>query len=695
MKKFLLLCTALILSVIAVRAQQFALSGYVQDDETGEPLLGASVYVPGLKKGTLTDQNGYYSLVLPAGNHQVVFSQEGFYAENLTIYLGKNEVRIVRLKEDYYFNDTEDNDGYDSLMRDESVSPSPQQIDIPRIQKMPSFFGEVDVVKGMQYLPGVQIGLEGAGGLYVRGGTPDQNLVMLDGVPIYNVNHAFGFFSSFQPDAVSSARLYKGGFPARFGSRLSSVVDLTMKDGNTNEFHGAAGLGLLSFYGFLEGPLSSSGKTSFTAAFRRTVPGILNVLNPLATFDDNEESGADFYDITAKVTHRVSPTDKISFSFYRGKDDYFAKITEQSSSGSTRIEEINEDRLDWTNMTGAINWQHITNNKTHAQYSLAYTEYLFNIRSNFNQTIQSDTGKSETAYLLRYYSGVRDFIAKADYQTTYSFKHHFRYGAWYILHAYAPGSLEADLTGGSLLLDTTLGPNRRVLGNEIAAYFEDEIRLGDQAGLNAGLRMTVFMVDGRSYLAPEPRLAFRYAINPKTNFKASYAYMTQYQHMVSNSGLGLPTDLWFPSTGNIKPQQNQQITAGLVRSVRDNWEMGVEGYYKWMNNVLDFAEGADYLIAQIDWEKQVEQGIGRAYGVEFFVQKKYGVYTGLLSYTLAWNKRQFENINHGEWYYFRYDRRHQVNMTFNVPVTQRSALSFTAVYGTGYPITFPYGRYLD
>lgn len=679
---------------MGVSAQQYSVSGFVRDGASGEPLIGATVYEPNLHVGTTTNKSGFYSLILPAGDRVIQWSYVGYFQKSDTFYLGQNEMRSHELDENYYIDEIVVEADALETIPDETSTPNVVSIPINQIRFLPPVFGEVDLIKSIQMMPGVQTGLEGSGGFYVRGGTPDQNLILIDGVPVYNINHAFGYFSSFSTDAISQFQLYKGGFPARYGSRLSSVLDITLKDGNDKEFSGAAGLSFVAFYGYLEGPIIQ-GKTSFSISARRSMPGIPNIFNPFSNFADGSENVASFYDITAKITHRISERDKLTASFFRSKDTYSNTLTEKYTAGNSRIEEKTEDKVDWANTTGALRWSHVHSAKLFATYAFNYAEYLFNIRSTYNQVVQSDSGRAETNYALRYYSGIRDFSAKADYEYTSSSKHHIRYGGIYTLHALAPGAVEANFQGPRISLDTVLGPSRRIQSNEFGLYIEDDIKVSTRLRANLGLRISSYLVNGKAYFAPEPRASMRYSLNSKMAFKASYSYMNQYLHMLSNSGLGLPIDLWFPATEKIGPQSSHQVTAALVRTIKDNWEVSVEGYFKQLKNVIDYAEGSDFLSVQSSWENSVEQGIGQNYGLEFLVQKKFGNARGWLGYTLAWNRRKFDNINQGEWYYYRYDRRHQINLSASLPYSDRSALSFNIVYGSGYPITFPYGRYLD
>lgn len=694
MKKFLPLFIVLIFSVVGVSAQQYTVSGFVRDGASGEPLVGANIYEPSLQIGVTSNQQGFFSIVLPAGNRVLQWSYVGYYLKSDTFYLGQDQQRIIELDEDYYIEEIEVEADPLGPIPDESSTPNTLNIPIDQLRSLPPVFGEIDIVKSIQMLPGIQAGLEGSSGFYVRGGSPDQNLYLLDGVPIYNINHSFGYFSPFNTDAISQFQLYKGGFPARYGSRLSSVMDVTLKEGNKKDFGGAAGISFVSFYGFLEGPIIQD-KTSFSISARRSMPGILNIFNPFADLTGESENTAYFYDITAKVNHRISEKDQLTASFFRSKDKYGSSLTEQYTAGSSRIEEVNEDLVDWANTTAALRWSHVHSEKLFVNYALTYSEYLFNIRSTFKQTVQSDSGREETNYLIRYFTGVRDFSAKADYEYTPSAKHSIRFGGIYTKHYFAPGAIEANFQGPRIALDTILGPSRRIVSDEMAAYFEDDIRFNTRLRMNLGFRLSSYLVNGKAYLAPEPRASLRYSINANLAFKTSYAFMNQYLHMLSNSGLGLPIDLWFPSTENLGPQSAHQVTAAFVRTIRDNWEVSLEGYYKYLNNVIDYKEGSDFLDVQNNWESRVEQGIGQNYGLEFLVQKKFGSARGWLGYTLAWNRRKFNNINQGNWFYSRYDRRHQINLSASIPYSSRSTFSINIVYGSGYPITFPYGRYFD
>ena len=693
MKNRLLLSFFLIFSAVSLYSQQFSVSGFVRDKESGEALIGVMVMDQGAQRGTRSNENGYFNLIVPAGYRYIEFYLPGYEKYGDSVYLGADERLEVNLVEDIYFEEVYI-DPDDKRIPDEPAIPEPQSSTPQMIKNVPPVFGEVDLIKSIQFLPGIQGGVEASSGLHVRGGSPDQNLVQIDGVPVYNINHTFGFFSAFNTESVLNYNLYKGGYPARFGSRLSSVLDITMKDGNNQEIHGNASLSLISFSGYLEGPLYKD-KTTFSASFRRTLPGIVNIINPLTTGASGERTGGYFYDGTVKLTHRVDERSKLSLTFYRGKDKFFSEIQDRSNSGGLRTEETRHDEINWGNTTVALRGSRAISKRLYGNVSLSYTEYQFNQIRRYNRVEETDSTRDETDYNLRYFSGIRDFSLKADFEYAYNYRHKLSYGFVNTVHAFAPGAIEAIFKGPGTNIDTTYGAARRIVANEAAVYLEDDIHWSNRLRTQIGLRVSSYFADNSFYYALEPRVSLRYSLSHKAALKLSYTRMNQYLHLLANSGLGLPTDLWLPSTAHVKPESAHQLTASVERTVADDMIFSVEVFYKWLNNVVDYSEGADFVDVQENWEGKVEQGVGRNYGLEVLFSKRYGEVTGILAYTLSWNRRQYEFINNGNWYYYRYDRRHQINFTANMDVTERNTIAFSGIFGTGYPVTFPHGRYVD
>jgi hypothetical protein len=683
----------LIFNSLQLFSQQYILYGYLFDDENGEPLAGARIYEPLLDLGTVTGPSGFFSLALPAGYRIIYYSKEGYYMEKDTVYLGRDEPVKISLLPDEDLNEANN----DSVSGGQGILPvtGGQNISLQQLRYMPPVFGEADLLKSMQMMPGIQSGLEGSNGMYVRGGTPDQNLILMDGVPIYNINHAFSFFSGFSNEALKDFQVYKGGFPARFGSRISSVVDISLKEGNPQHFSGSAGSSLVSFYGFLEGPVYKD-KTTVFLSFKRSMPGLINILNPLASYTGgNESSGSYFYDLSGKITHRISDKDRIYLSFYNGGDKFFSLEEDQYISGVARVKETYDARLYWGNNAASLRWEREISPRKTAQYSLGFSRYQLNVSEEFKRIAQTDTSRDASSILFHYFSGIQDFSIKADHEQVLDSRHRLRYGAIYTLHASAPGAVNVSFNVPGFDLDTLLGPPKRFLSHELAAYIEDDIRWSSRLRTNIGLRLSSYFFPSGSYLLPEPRFSGRYLPGRGISLKGSYALMAQYLQVINNNMTGFPIDLWIPASAGIRPQQAHHYTLGLGKSIDTYWEISAEAFYKKMLHTIDYSENSSFIGSGNDWQQDIRQGKGRAYGAEFLLQKKLGQVSGFLGYTLAWNKRQFDDINGGREYDFRYDRRHSFSFSSVIQVSSRHIFSFNVVYGSGNPVTFPFGRYFD
>jgi hypothetical protein len=540
--------------------------------------------------------------------------------------------------------------------------------------------GEVDVLKALQLLPGVQGGSEGQNGIYVRGGGPDQNLITLDGVPVYNVSHILGFFSVFNADALKNVTLYKGGFPARYGGRLSSVIDINMKEGNMKEFHGEGSIGMVASRLTLEGPIFKD-KTSFIVSARRTYVDILMapfIAAASAGAGENVKLKLNFYDLNAKINHKINAKNRIYLSAYSGNDIFGSVITEGKKT------DANYSRADfginWGNLTSALRWNHEISNKLFANTTLTYSNYDFEFRAGFD----SKDGSSDTiqSTLARYTSGIKDWSAKVDFDYVPNPNHYIKTGANWINHTYNPGATQIKFTDGATVpLDTTLG-SKKTIANEFAVYVEDDMRFGAFKA-NIGLHASAFAVGKSFYTSLQPRIGLNYLLSNSLALKASFCTMRQYINLLTNEGLGLPSDLWVPSTERVKPQDSWQVAVGTAKTLWDEYEFSLEGYYKQMKNVVAYKPGVSFIGLNKDWQDKVTQGRGEAYGMEFLIQKKKGRFNGWLGYTLSWNWRQFDDINGGKVYPFRYDRRHDLELVANYKITDKWSVSGTWVYGTG------------
>jgi len=685
----------LLFSFQTLAQTRYTISGTVTDRGSGEHLIGATIRDLKSGKGTVTNTFGFYSLTLPTDSAIVAITYIGYKPEAFSVLLEKNVVQNIGMEENSVLKEVEI-----VAQRYERVEERVQmgRIDVPiqQIKNVPAFLGEKDVLKALQLLPGVSGGGEGQSGIYVRGGGPDQNLILLDGVPVYNVSHLFGFFSVFNPDAVKDVSLIKGGFPARYGGRLSSVIEINMKEGNENEFHGEGSIGLIASKLTLEGPIKK-GKSSFIVSGRRTYIDIL--ARPLIKAGFRAEGGDGvvgyfFDDINAKVNYRISPEDRVYLSFYTGKDKFYSNFGEKDLDYEDRF----KAGLGWGNITSALRWNHIMNPKLFANSTLTYSRYRFNTSTGFeSRDFENGVVEAEDKFDLSYFSGIDDVAGKIDFDYLPSPDHYIRFGANAILHTFRPGDFRSSFStyeaGGdsSSFAANYIQPN--VSATEFALYGEDDWKINSNWRVNYGLHISGFVQEDKPYFSVQPRLNARYLFGQGWSLKAGFSTMRQYIHLLTNETIGLPTDLWLPTTKRIKPQDAWQTALGAAKTFGKDYECSVEVYYKEMKNVIAFKEGSSLLQFQ-NWEDRVSQGNGTAYGAEFFVQKKTGKLSGWVGYTLSWATRQFAEINFGNVFPYKYDRRHDFEITGSYQFTKRFSMAASWVYSTGNAVTFGNSRYL-
>ena len=679
-----------------LKAQNYTISGYITDAKTSETLIGASIYDANTQKGVVGNLYGFYSLTLPKGAVQLHYSYLGYAAQTVDFELTKDTVIHVRLEENNRLQEVV----VVGERKNSGVQTSQMSaIDIPiqQIKAVPMLLGENDVIKALQLLPSVQSGTEGFTGFYVRGGGPDENLFLLDGVPIYNINHLGGFFSVFNSDAIKNVTLFKGGFPARFGSRLSSVLDIHMNDGNNRKLHGNFSIGLISSKLNLEGPLFSE-KTTFNISARRTYFDILTkpfiLMAQSQTDTEKLNAGYYFYDLNAKISHRLSDKDRLYFSFYSGDDVLYADIKDEYSSyldennfQRTKSTDILKMNWNWGNLLTVARWNRVLNNKLFMNTTATYTRYRFDLGVGAKSTTSEPGVSNQYEANLTYKSGIRDFSAKMDFDYTPNPNHAIKFGADYTNHLFRPGVFVANERGeGSVNLDTIIG-DKNIPAHEIAFYVEDNIRINQHIRANLGLRYSGFYVQDEFYQFIQPRLSVRYLLNDNFSLKTAYAYMSQYIHLLSNSSVSLPTDLWVPVTKRIVPMESHQVSAGAFYNL-NNWvNLSVEGYYKSMNNLIEYKAGASFLGTSTGWEDKVNAGRGWAYGIEFLAQKTVGKTTGWVGYTWAKTERLFDRpgqeINFGEIFPAKYDRRHDLNIVVSHKFSSKIDVSANWVYSTG------------
>lgn len=666
-------------------AQEFTVNGYVQDSKSGERLIGANLFDPDLNVGTTTNVYGFFSLTLKntvADSILLVVSYIGYDRWQRRLATGQDYQLNIELKLRPIAMDsvTVIADKLETI--EQRTAMSTIEIPIRQLKMVPALLGEVDVIKSIQLLPGVQSGSEGSSGLYVRGGSPDQNLILLDGAPVYNASHLFGFFSIFNSDAVKNIKLIKGGFPARFGGRLSSVLEINMKEGNNQEFNGQVSIGLIASRIMLEGPLKK-GKSSYIISARRTYADL--IAKPFLDKDDN--GGYYFTDLNAKMNHMLSNQNRLYLSLYAGLDKFYFR-SKETLNGETSQENGN---LRWGNITSTLRWNKLFNKKLFSNTTVLYSKYRFTVEveeESKNRSILSES------YLLKYVSGIEDWSARIDFDFRPNPSHYIKFGGTATTHKFSPGAAQFKAAGLDITaLDTLIAPTKTQNAIETNFYIEDDLKFSDRLKANLGLHYSLFSTEGKQYISLQPRLSARFLVS-NWALKVSYATMSQYIHLLSNAGIGLPTDLWVPATNKVKPQGSKQIALGLARSLKDKqYELSVETYYKTMDNLIGYKDGAEFLGLDTDWQNKIEVGSGRSYGLEIFVQKKRGRTTGWLGYTLSWTDRLFENLNFGNRYPYRYDRRHDIAVVFNHQLSKGVELSGTWIYGTGNAISIPVATY--
>ncbi len=661
------------------------LNGFIRDAETGENLVGASIWIESLKVGTVTNLYGFYSITLPEGKYQVRFSYVGYQSNTLDVDLGEKDVTIdVTLKPTKLEEIVIESDG-EYGNRIESTQMGLVEVNAKQIKSLPTLLGEVDVLKSIQLLPGIQSGNEGTSGIYVRGGGPDQNLILLDGVPVYNASHLFGFLSVFNADAINNVSLIKGGFPARFGGRLSSVVNISMKEGNNQKRRGEGSIGLLSSKLTLEGPIND--KTTFLVSGRRTYLDILAkpFIAAASASSSNEKFslGYFFHDVNAKVNHRFSDKDRVYLSFYTGQDKAFARY--EDNSGNAKYKE--DFKLTWGNITSALRWNHLINSKLFVNTTLTYSRYRFLLGDEYEVTFQ-DPEEEDLFFEQVYFSEVRDAALNLDLDYLPNPNHYMKFGINSIVHRFRPGVNQSKTNDEEV--ETAAAD---ITALESSIYLEDDWKINRWLKVNMGVHGALFNVRGKNFFNLQPRISANTRINARTSLKASYSRMAQFIHLLTNSGVGLPTDLWVPATDRIAPQYSEQVSIGFAKELNAQLRLSIEGYYKTMDNVIEYKNGATFLNTDNSYEDNIEVGDGVSRGIELLLEKRQGKATGWIGYTLSRTTRQFDNLNFGEAFPYKFDRTHDISAVFNYDIGKNVKFSAAWVYGTGNATSLPTLKY--
>lgn len=683
MIKAYLLLLLLLITTFSFAQKRQTISGTIKDAATGETLIGASVRIKGLANaGTSTNNYGFYSLAAPSGEYMLLVTYIGYETYSRQVSLHSSLTIHITLNAKSSLQEVVINANRPNNEQVTSPQMGVEKLNMAQINQIPVVLGEKDILKTITLMPGVKSGGEGNTGFYVRGGASDQNLIMLDEATVYNASHLFGFFSTFNSDAVKDVSLYKGGMPAEYGGRLSSVLDIKMNDGNNKDFIVQGGLGLISSRLKIEGPIVKD-KGSFMISARRTYIDLF-----LKASKDSTLKGSSiyFYDLNAKANYHFNDRNALYLSGYFGKDvlglkDLFG--------------------TDWGNSTGTVRFNHIFSNQLFSNTSLVFSNYNYVI-----QSFQSATSFKAT-------SKITDFNFKEDLQYAISNEHHLKFGVNVLHHSIAPGEITTDATSSF----NSRSVERRY-GYESAVYISDDWKAGDQLSVLYGVRLSGFSLIGpgtfnsydaagditgtatyasgktvKSYVNLEPRISAGYQLSEASSVKVSYNRNTQNIHLLSNSTTSSPTDLYVMSSNNIKPEIADQVAAGWYHNFKDNlFEFSAEVYYKWLQNQIDYKDGAQ-LIVNENVESQLTFGQGRAYGLELFLKKKYGRFNGWIGYTLSRTENKFDAINNGNYYPARQDRPNDLSLVGIYQLNKRWSFSSAFIYQTGNAVTYPTGKY--
>lgn len=690
--KYKLLFLLLLVSPFCIKAQnRFTVSGFIKDSLNGETLIGATIAVQGQARGISSNQYGFYSITLEEGEYVFICSFIGYQPKLIAVKLDGNKqlnfnvMPKVSLSQEVIVS---------SKKRDANVKNAQMgkfTLPIEQIKSIPAFLGEVDLLKTIQLLPGIRNAGEGSAGLYVRGGGPDQNLILLDDAPVYNTGHLFGFFSIFNSDAIKNVTLIKGGMPAQYGGRLSSVLDIAMKEGNNQKFQVDGGIGLIASRLSVQGPIKKD-KASFIVSARRTYIDALT--KPFISKSSQfYGSGYYFYDLNAKVNYRFSEKDRLYLSGYFGRDVFDFINGRQSLK-------VN---IPWGNATGTLRWNHVFNKKLFGNTTAVYNDYNFAFKA------------AQNSFEIKLASGIRDVSIKQDFDLYPFTGHKIKFGGIFTYHQFTPSVVSGKQDS------VVFKPNnaQKKFANEAAVYIQDDWEISDKVKINAGLRYSVFQQIGaykiyktddngnrldstvygpgkavKTYGGLEPRLTLRYALDDETSIKASVTRNLQYIHLVSNAGTTLPTDIWVPSTYKVKPQISYLYAAGLFKNFKDNtYETSLELYYKQMQNQIEYKEGYTPNTLE-DTENFFVFGKGWSYGSELFINKTKGRLTGWVGYTLSWTWRKFAALNFGDRYPAKYDRRNDLSIVAMYELNKKWKLSAAFVYGSGNAATLPQRFYI-
>ena len=689
-----------ILIYLLPQVSEVMISGAVRSNTSGESIIGASVFLPELKQGTYTNEYGQFSLSVPPGNWILETSHIAHQSQIQRIKFQKDTT--LQLKLDFSIR-LEELTVWDSSLN-RQVLPSDWDLDLINLEAskiLPRLAGESDLIRSIHLLPGVQTGPDGIGGLFIRGGNAGHNLVLVDGVPVYNFNHAAGLLSVFNSSVLKTAKLHKGAYPARYEGRLSSVLDIRTREGNFNKMAGSAEVGLLSGKALLEGPLFSNGKSSFLMAGRWSF--LNSYLEPqIRNYKQKQgEQGAsryNFYDLNGKLNYQISPKHKLFLSYYRGSDafdNFGSKVDSfivQEPQTQTQIpflfrQEYNE-RVSWGNEILALRWNSEFHPKLFGNTTLTYSNLSLDFGFENKDSLSLRSPETLLNFGLDagwYSSSIQDLAVKVDFDWHPHHDHYIRFGAKVGNIKFQPGILEYNASTQEFV-EQGFQKNRPIHSNELAFYLENTQQIGTKWKLNYGLHLAQYFVEQQQYFTVQPRFSLYWQTGQAIALNASYRKTNQFLHLLSSSTIGLPTDLWVPSTGGIRPEVGHQVSMGSDLDLSPSWSLHVETYYKKMDHLLNYSEGVSFID---DWEENVTVGDGTAYGIDFQLKKKLGQTTGWISYSWSYTDRQFTFLNQGLSYPFKYDRRHDLKLALIHRFSNRFSASANFLFGTGLAVSLP------
>ncbi len=667
--------------------------GYTCDKNTGEALIGASIYNPQTMTGTVTNQFGFFSLSLQPGDYDLVISFIGY--KNQKIKFSESKSMAINLEP--ISSSIGEVLVHAKGSRDfiSASSLGVMGIESKSISKIPAVGGEPDLLKAITMLPGIKQGTDGSAGVYVRGGGPDQNLILLDGVPLYNPYHLWGYLSTFNADAINNVEITKGAFPARYGGRLSSVIDVNMNNGNNQKWEKKISVGLLSGKASVSGPLKKD-KSSLFLSVRRTYADL--ILAPIYALSKNlngskTRTGYNFTDLNMKTNYRFSDENSLYLSAYYSKDKlYDNKIESGDSPISYKDKTIHNEG--WGNAILALRWNHLFSDKLFVNTTAYYTGYNYYTLDEEKVSSDNSTEIPEFKNTTEYYSRINDFSLKQDYQYFLNNRHNIKFGAGIISHKYEPGvNTFSNRTAQDEI--TNKDANASIRATEMSIYIEDDYDVFPFLKINGGIHTSGFRVQGKNYLAIEPRISGRLKITRNLSLKAGYSEMSQYQHLLTTSSLTQSSDLWIPATKNILPQYATQYSGGIAWSLKNIYQVELEGYHKKLDHLVAYKEGYEIMDENLSWEEKVTVGNGESYGGEILIRKTQGRLTGWVGYTLSWTNRQFNEINNGIEYPYKFDRRHDISLVGNYKLNEKWDLNMNWVYYSGMMITAPNSTYLN